>query len=164
MKKLNDIEKALFVAIGLPGVKGKEGLKGKVIYDVKNGRLRDVDLSETFEDEYLKMLDAVQKKGFFFDRTNYVFEYFFRVHNSERECRVLPAQVVGFKAERRGDCNILSTRVRYYNGEMRDEKLELSPFMLMSDLNLNDFVLVHNKEICKKITEGEFKEIIQKYF
>ncbi|NYZ79967.1 hypothetical protein H0N95_01805 [Candidatus Micrarchaeota archaeon] len=164
MKKLNDIEKTLFVTIGLPGVDGKEALKGKAIYDLKNNRLTDLDVSLIFEDEYLKMLDTVQRKGLFFDKTNYVFEYFFRTHNAERRCKVLPAQVIGFKAERRGECNIMASRVRYYNGETKDERLELSPLMRVSDVNLNEFVLVHNGVICKKITETEFKEVIQKYF
>lgn len=164
MKKLNDIEKTLFVVMGLPGIEGKDALKGKAIYDLKNGKLSDLDVSLLFEDEYMKMLDTIQKKGMFFDRTNYVFEYFFRTHNNEKRCKVTPAQVIGFKAERRGECTVMASRVRYYNGETKDEKLELSPLMRPSDVNLNDFVLVHNSVICRKITESEFKDIIQKYF
>ena len=164
MRQLTEQEKVLFLNIGLPGVTASEETKGRILYAIRNGdKIPENDLAAAFGMEYLEMIQLVQKKGILFDSNNYVFEYYFKKHNKEKPCKVLPGQFTGFRAERKGDKSRMIAKVKLYDGTIQ-EGLELISNVKFSELNLNDYVLVHKNMICAKITDKEFESIMEKYF
>lgn len=165
MKKLTDSEKALFSILGYPGISENVPIEVKagILYSLRNGSISDAELSNVFEEQYLKILDAIQKRKMFLDFNNYVYDYFFTIHNKEMKSKVLPAQFVGFRVDMKSRRNTFLAKVKYFNG-IEEDGLQLFPLMKMSDLNLNDYLLVHNKMVCMKINENDYKNIIEKYF
>ena len=163
MRSLTEQEKILFLNIGLPGITASEETKGRILYAMRKKEvIPENDLAAAFGMEYLEMIQLVQKKGMLFDNNNYVFEHYFTNHNKNKPCKVSLGQFTGFRAERKGDKNLIIAKVKLYDGTIR-EGLELTPTMKFSDLNLNDYVLVHKNMICSKITDKESDFIKEKY-
>jgi len=167
-KSLNAKERELFLSLSLPMIKetANEGIKGRLLFALRKRRVSDVDIKEAFPEELKRLNDTVlrEKPLFgFLDKRNYIFDYYFKYHNNEKKCRVVPALIIGFKAERRNGINVMIVKVRYPDGTVDNESVEVFPGIDFS-INLNDHVLTHNKTVCCKITSEEYKFIVANYF
>lgn len=114
-KILSAKEREQFMNIAMAGKTDvEESERGRVLYTLKKGQVSEQDLEDVFPDEYIDMKRFKKsEKGFFnlFDKTNYVYEYFFAIHNEEYSCKVRPGRIIGFKAEKRGDKKSMKARV-----------------------------------------------------
>jgi hydrogenase maturation factor len=167
-RKMNDSEKQLFMELCLPSMKhgGSEEGKGRLLYSMKVGKLTDKDLEVAFPDDWTAIKPLIEQKPLFGfrDRRNYVFDYFFKIHNKQRKCKVLPAQIVGFRAERKGTKNKILARVKHLGGEIEDSSIEVFPGIEKKDFTMHDYVLVHHGTICHRLTPDEHKQVMTDYF
>jgi len=165
---MNNGEKELFLSICLPTLpKGiGEGLKGELLFGLNNGRIKEGTLAEAFPKIYSEIKNVLKKKPMFnfFDPTNYVLEYFFKIYNPRSRKKVIPAHLVGFKAERIAGKNKLKASVLLPSGKLINAELDMSPVIRIGDVNFNAHILIHRNTICAILTETEYKELIKKYF
>lgn len=168
VRGLKNKERELFLNIMLPDLKGKasEEAKGRLLYSFKTGKLTDNDLAAVFPEDYHKLTDMLDTKPRFhlFAKPNYIHEYAFTIHNKDDKTKVVPAKIVGFKAERNRGKQMMTARVRYYNGEMEESSLDVFESIEIKDINLQKSALVHNRTVCQVIDDRDYNSIIQKYF
>ncbi len=168
VRTLKNKERELFLNIMLPDIKGKasEEAKGRLLYAMKTEKLTDNDLASVFPDNYHDVMDFYDTKSRFslFSKPQYILEFFFMIHNKKDKTKVIPAKIVGFKAERIGGKQIMTARVKYYDGKLEESSLEVFENIEIKDINLQKNVLVHNKTVCHIINEKEYNNIINKYF
>jgi hypothetical protein len=162
-KRMSDAERRLFLLINLPSLKGRatEEIKGRLLYALKTGKLSDDDVKAAFPEEYSAVMSLIRQKPSLamFDKRNYVIEYFFKVHNANAGCKVVPAQIIGLRAERNNGKNVMVVKVRYLDG--RSENLSINIFENFDvRFNLRDYVLVHNDTVCHKLTKEEYDGIM----
>jgi hydrogenase maturation factor len=162
-KKMSDVEKKLFLLISLPMLKGRasEEVKGRLLYALKTGKLSDEDLKAAFPEEYAAAMELIRQKPSLavFDKRNYILEYFLRVHNARAGCKVVPAQIIGMRAERKDGKNAIAAKVRYADGTVENLSVTLFENFDMR-INLSDYVLVHNGTVCHKLTKDEYGGIV----
>ena len=167
-RKLNPKERELFLNIALPDLKGKasEEAKGRLLYSLKTGKLNDNDLAAVFPQDYHQISEMLETKPRFsiFKKPNYIYEYFFTVHNKKHDTKVLPAKIIGFKAERRAGKQYMQAKVRHYDSKIEDSSLRVFENIELKNMNLQDHVLIHNNTVCQIISEKDYNNIIQKYF
>ncbi|RLG21986.1 hypothetical protein DRN74_01070 [Candidatus Micrarchaeota archaeon] len=165
---LSKVEKELFLDIMLPELKKRasEEAKGRLLYALKTGKLSDNDLATVFPEDYYAFVDFLKRKSRFSFLRNrfYVYEYFFKVHNAHSKSKVLPAKVVGFKAEIKKGKQVMKAKIKYYDGSLEEGALDVFENITVDDINLQKYVLVHNKTVCKVINNKEYSNIISKYF
>ncbi len=165
---MNSNERKLFLSICLPSLpKGtSEGLKGELLYGLKNGKINESLLEDSFPNEYSEAQEIVRQRPVFnfFDKKNYLFDYFFKVYNEKSKHKVVPGHLVGFKAERVDGKNKLQASIKLPNGNVKNADLEMSPILKIDDINFNSHVLIHHNTICLVLTEPEYKEIIETYY
>ena len=163
MRKLNKQEMNLFLSICLPMIKdsASEAIRGRLYYALKHNSTTERDLEEAFPLEYAGVLEKIQEKPFFgfLAKKNYVLEYFFEKHNKVSSCPVVVADIIGFKAERRGKDNFMKAMVKYGDGRTEKSSLEVFPNVSMQGLNLHDRVLVHKNTVCHKLSEREYEQL-----
>ncbi|MFW5902899.1 MAG: hypothetical protein ACOCTT_03355 [archaeon] len=144
----------------------REGDRGRVLYTIREEKVTDDDLKNIFPKEYEELKNLKKREKSFlglFDDNNYVHKYFFTVHNEKYDCKVRPGKVVGFKAEKKGNENIMKANVEYPNGKVEENSLKIFPGVELTDINLNKYVLVHNEKVCQEISEKEYLKIVNEY-
>ncbi len=166
-KKISAGERKQFMNIAMAGKKTiREGDRGRVLYTIREGKVTEKDLKNIFPKEYEDLKNLKKREKSFlglFDDTNYVHKYFFTIHNDRYDCKVRPGKVVGFKAERKGNKNIMKANIEYPNGEIEEKSLEIFPGVELTDINLNKYVLVHDEKVCQEISEDEYNKIVNEY-
>lgn len=164
-RRLSAAERRAFALIALPAAKLDEALKGRILYGLKRDRLRDADLAEAFPDDWKAIQPRIAQKPLFsfLNRTNCVIDYFLSDHNRHFRCKVLPAIVLGFRAERFAKRSIMIPKVRYPDG--RVENVQLGPIDdYRIDIGLHDRVLVHRRRTCYRLTAEEYQRVVDRYF
>jgi hypothetical protein len=168
-KALTEDERKLFLSICLPSLKGNatREIKARLLYTLKKGELTDKDLETVFPREFEEIQEMVKKRPriSLFDKTNYILKYFLEVYNPRKRIhKIEPAQIIGFKAERQGQKNIMHAKVRYYDGRVEDSSLEVFPTVSLAGFNLSDYVLINQDTICHVLSPLEYKQIVDDYF
>lgn len=164
---MNQLEKKLFLQALLPRRDlTNEGLKGHFIYDYKKNTINEKLLAEAFQEEYNDFKTTASKRGVFslFDKTNYAYEYLFKNFNNKNKDKIIPGHIVGFKAEKAGQKNILKASIRMPDGLIENKVIEVSPLLDMSQLNFNIYALIYLDTLCVILTEKEYNELIATYF
>lgn len=169
MRSLSDHDRFLFARICMPAYKKiiSEEAKGKILYALNRGELADEELAEAFPEDFAALQEVLKKRPLLglFDKTNYVYKYFFEAHNKiAPRCKVLPAQLIGFKAERRAGKSEVIARVRFFDSKISSASLELFPTQRISDISLNDYILIHKNAICCRIPAADYAAIVRQYF
>jgi len=167
-KKMPDEEKRRFLLISLPSLKGRasEEIKGRLLYALKSGKLSDEDLKAAFPEEYAAVLGSMKKRSFLSfaaDKKNHTFDYYLGKHNATAGCKVVPAQIIGMRAERKDGKNAVVAKVRYRDGASENLSINLFENFDMR-INLRDHVLVHNNTICYKLSNEDYENVMRDYF